>query len=241
MKIRNKHFIRAAGWLAARFAHGLVETLNFQYQCLGEATIPIAEIPPGPRYAYSLWHENILLPIGTVAHPDAAVLISKHADGQMLSSLIRSAGLGIVQGSTNRGGIEAVRSIVNGTAGRRHLVVTPDGPRGPRRVVQSGIVYIASRTGMKIVPVGSAYFRPWRAKSWDKFAVPKPGSRARQIYGVPIPIPPKLRTEQLEPYRQKLQAEMDRLTDLAEEWARTNRCDFAGEPVSRARFVKQSA
>lgn len=227
MKIRNKHLIRAAGWLATRGVRGLVKTLDFRLHCLGVVTMPIGEIPPGPRYVYSLWHENILLPINTVAHPDAAVLISKHADGQMLASLILATGMGIVQGSTNRGGVEAVRSLVNGTAGRRHLVVTPDGPRGPRRVVQAGIVYIASRTGMEIVPVGSAYFRPWRAKSWDRFAIPKPGSRARQIYGVPMTVPPKLRTEELEPYRQKLQAEMDRLTNLAEEWVKSNRSSRA--------------
>ena len=234
MKIRNKHLVRAAGWLASRVAHGLVSTLNYRYRCLGTATLPIAAIPPGPRYAYSLWHENILLPIGQVAHPDVAVLISKHADGQILSTFIRSAGLGIVLGSTNRGGIEAVRSIVNGTAGRRHLVVTPDGPRGPRRVVQAGIVYIASRTGMAIVPVGIGYFRPWRAKSWDKFAVPKPGSRARQIHGVPISVPPKLRADELEPYRLIVQSEMDRLTTLAEHWATTNRSDVSSEPVAQA-------
>jgi len=231
MKIRNKHLIRAAGWLGTRFARGLVGTLQFQVQCLGAVTAPVPAIPLGPRYAYSLWHENLLLPAVALGHPDLAVLISKHADGQMLSALIHSVGMGTVLGSTNRGGIEAVRSIVNGTAGRRHLVVTPDGPRGPRRVVQSGIVYIASRTGMAIVPVGIGYFRPWRAKSWDKFAVPRPGSRARQIQGVPIPVPPKLRAEELEPFRQIVQNEMDRLTVLAEQWATTNRCDFSSEMV----------
>lgn len=231
MKIRNKHLIRAAGWLGTRFARGLVGTLQFKVQCLGAVSAPVPAIPAGPRYAYALWHENLLLPAVALGHPDLAVLISKHADGQILASLIESMGMGLVLGSTNRGGIEAVRSILNGTAGRRHLVITTDGPRGPRRVVQPGIIYMASRTGMEVIPVGTGYYRPWRAKSWDRFAIPRPGSRARQIQGVPIPIPPKLKAEELEVYRVKVQAEMDRLTLMAERWAESNRCDFAGEPV----------
>ena len=58
-----------------------------------------------------------------------------------------------------------------------HLVITPDGPRGPRRQVQAGMVYLAARTGVPIVPVGIGYDRPWRTKSWDRFAVPRPGVR----------------------------------------------------------------
>jgi lysophospholipid acyltransferase (LPLAT)-like uncharacterized protein len=171
-----------------------------------------------------------MLPVGRFGHPDFAVLISKHADGQILAALIQSLGMGMVLGSTNRGGIEAVRQILHDRAGRRHLAVTPDGPRGPRRVVQPGVVYAASRTGMQIVPVGVGYNRPWRAKSWDRFAVPRPGSRARLITGEPISVPPRLRADELEPYRLAVQSEMDRLTDVAERWAATNHLELPAAP-----------
>lgn len=227
MKIRNKHLVRAAGWLGTRLALGLIRTLRFEYRSLGQAVVaPVPAIPPGPRYIYALWHENLLLPCGTLAHPDIAALISKHADGQILSALIEAIGMGVVLGSTNRGGIEAVRGLVTGTVGRRHLVVTPDGPRGPRRVVQPGIIYIASRTGMQIVPIGIGYCSPWRAKSWDRFAVPKPCTRARMILGAPLDVPAGLKAAGLEGHRQIVQAEIDRLTAAAEVWAATNRFEL---------------
>src|SRR5207302_49656 len=94
---------------------------------------------------------------------------------------------------------------------------------GPRRVVQPGAVYIASRTGMKLIPVGIGYHRPWRLKSWDRFAMPKPFARARCILGEPIIVPPNLRTAGLEEYRQRVQVEMDRLNAAAEAWAATGR------------------
>ena len=61
--------------------------------------------------------------------------------------------------------------------------MTPDGPRGPRRKVQPGAVFLAAQTGLPIVPLGVAYANAWRAKSWDQFAVPKPFSQLRESFG----------------------------------------------------------
>ena len=223
MKIRNKRLLQAAGWLGGRLAIGLVRSLRVQTRCGGELELKHTIPPPGPRCIYCIWHENLLLPAIWHGGDDLAVLISKHADGRLLGGLIEALGMEQVQGSTNRGGVEAVRQLVRGEAGRRHLAVTPDGPRGPRRVVQSGIVYIASRTGMHIVPIGVGYRDPWRLKSWDRFAIPKPGSAARLVPGDPIFVPDRLRTPDLEPYRERVQAEMDRLGSLAETWAKSGR------------------
>ncbi len=223
MKVRNKHLLRAVGWAATRTAHALVRTLRSEYRPLGPVVAPADILPPGPRYIYCIWHEYLLLPAAVYGHPDMAVLISKHADGQLLGSLIQSMGMGMVLGSTNRGGVEAVRQLVNGTDARRHLVITPDGPRGPRRVVQPGIVYVASRVGMQVVPIGVGFDRPWRAKSWYRFAVPRPCSRARLLTDQPFTVPPRARSEELEQYRLLVQSEMDRLTAAAERWAETNR------------------
>ena len=59
-----------------------------------------------------------------------------------------------------------------------HLTITPDGPRGPRRHMAPGPIYLASKLGLPLVLMGYAYDRPWRLHSWDRFAIPRPGSRA---------------------------------------------------------------
>lgn len=234
MKIRNRHLIRAAGWTGSRLARTLVGTVRTEHRCLGPVVAPAPDVPPGARYVFSAWHETLLLPAIRFGHPDVAVLVSKHADGQLLTALIESTGMGLVQGSTNRGGIEAVRRIIGGTDGRRHLIVTTDGPRGPRRTVQGGIVYIASRTGMAVVPTGVGYDRPWRASSWDRFAVPRPFSSARILLGEPIPVPADLRANAMEPYREAVQAEMDRLTAAAEAWAETGKLELPAATLQPA-------
>ena len=68
------------------------------------------------------------------------------------------------------------------TARDHHIVITPDGPRGPRQAMKSGIVYLASRSGREIIPVAHGCSRGWRVKgSWTDMMIPKPFSR---VYGL---------------------------------------------------------
>ena len=222
VKIRNRHLVRAAGWLGAVAIRTLIRSLSVRYHPLGP-DFGHDRSQLADRFIYSIWHENLLLPAAHFGGPDLAVLISSHADGQMLGGLIQAMGMQMVLGSSTRGGVEAVRQLVRPDATWKNLAITTDGPRGPRRVVQPGIVYIASRTGMKIVPAGVGYHNAWRMKSWDRFAVPRPFSRARCLTGEPIAVPAGLRTAGLEEYRRLVQFEMDRLNDAAERWAATGK------------------
>ncbi len=223
MKIRNRHLVRLAGGLGSVLIRGLVKTLRVECHPLGDLSPPADSVPAGRRLALALWHDHLILPAVSWGQPGVSVLISKHADGQILASLIRSLGMGVVFGSTNRGGVEAVRQILAGNAGCRHLAVTVDGPRGPRRVVQPGIVYTASRCGMELLAVGVGYQKAWRAKSWDRFAVPRPGCRAKLLLGAPLALPADLGTAGLEQCRLWLQAELDRLDTAARIWAETGK------------------
>lgn len=223
MKIRDPRLIAAAGWLGTRAVRLLCSTLRFEHHALGPAPVDPFGTPEDRPLIYALWHENFLVPIVRFGNPGVVALVSRHADGQLLGSLIRSTGMGVIPGSTNRGGVAAVRRLLRPDNGPRHLAVTPDGPRGPRRRVQPGVVYLASRTGMRIVPVGVGHHRPWRVKSWDALAIPRPFSRVRCLFGVPLVVPPDLRPAALQPHVQRLQAELDRLTDAAQHWSETGR------------------
>jgi len=80
-------------------------------------------------------------------------------------------------------------------------------------------VYLAAKLALPLVPVGVGYDRPWRAKSWDHFAVPRPFSRARIIFGPAIPVPPDLDRPGLERCRDQVEGLLERLTGAAETWA----------------------
>jgi lysophospholipid acyltransferase (LPLAT)-like uncharacterized protein len=136
--------------------------------------------------------------------------------------MCRHLRLGVVRGSTTRGGVRAVREILD-LDGRYNIVVTPDGPRGPRRQVERGLPFLASRTKMAVVPAGFAYHRCWRLPSWDRFAVPYPGSPAVGVIGAPIEVPPDAGRSELERYRLAIESALLEVTEQAEGWAARER------------------
>src|SRR5258707_607063 len=80
---------------------------------------------------------------------------------------------------------------------------------------------LAARTGLPIVPMGFAYDRPWRLKSWDRFALPRPFSRAASVAGAPIAVPADVTKETMEHYRAIVEQSLDEAIQLAEELAAT--------------------
>jgi lysophospholipid acyltransferase (LPLAT)-like uncharacterized protein len=146
------------------------------------------------------------------------MLLSKHRDADILYRLAYHMGFDCVRGSTYSGAAEALLELSR--RGRHmHLTITPDGPRGPRRRLAQGPVFLASRLQLPIVPIGFGADRPWRARSWDRFAVPRPGSRARGVVGPEVMIPPNLDRAALELARQGVEGLLNDLTHEAETWA----------------------
>jgi len=221
MKIRRPWMIKAVGFTAAWSVRLWLGTLSFRYRPLGPNLDP-RRPDIRDRYIYAFWHENMLLPAYHYGRGDIHVLISQHADGQLIAEVCRHLRFRTVRGSSTRGGIEAVKRMLR-LADHGHLAITPDGPRGPRREVQLGLVYLAARTGLPIVPTGFAYDRPWRARSWDRFAMPRPWSRATCVTGEPIAVPAEAGREDLEHYRALVEQAMQRVSAAAEDWAESRR------------------
>jgi lysophospholipid acyltransferase (LPLAT)-like uncharacterized protein len=221
MKLRNPRLIRLVAYLAAKIIRVWIWTLRYTYCRLGPDVRPqIAG--PGERYIYTFWHENMLLLAYHYGRPNVWILISHHADGQLITEITGKLGFRAVRGSSTRGGVKAVRGMVE-LGKSDHLAITPDGPRGPRREVQPGLIYTAARTGLPIVLAGIAFRRCWRAKSWDRFAVPFPFTRAICISSELIHIPPELDRDTMEAYRTRVEACLHAIQQMAEDWALTGK------------------
>lgn len=224
MKIRDRRLIAAAGWVGTRLVRALTASLRFDHRSVGPVPLDPLQPPEREPFIYALWHEYFLIPIVRFGNSGVSALVSQHADGQLLGTLLRATGVRAIHGSTARGGVAAVRELLR--VGGGHIAVTPDGPRGPRREVQSGVVYLASRTGMRVVPIGVGHRRPWRVNSWDSFAVPRPFSRVRCVFGQPISVPRGLRAASFPSHARVIQAELDRATSAAQDWADTGRLEL---------------
>jgi lysophospholipid acyltransferase (LPLAT)-like uncharacterized protein len=217
MKIRSPFVDNLGGLLASAAVRFWMGTT----QCKGAFYDPTVD-PCFSQYRrpriYIFWHEYILLPLYLRGHCNLSMLLSQHHDAQILSRAAYLMGFDFVRGSTTRGGVAAIRQLM-AKSRRKHLTITPDGPRGPRRHLAPGPVYLASKLRMPLVAMGYGYDRPWRLNSWDRFAIPRPFSRVRIIISPEICVPPDLDRDGLGYYRQQIEILLNRLTDEAELWA----------------------
>ena len=190
-------------------------------RCRAEYGDPTID-PVHPAYQgakiYVFWHENILLPLYLRGHCNISMLLSRHFDADILARVAGMMGFGTVRGSSFHGGSAAVRELSQ-RAETGNLTMTPDGPRGPRRQLAVGCVFLASSLGIPLVAMGLGYDRPWRAGTWDRFAIPRPGSRGRAVVSRSIRIPPELDRDGLERYRAGIERLLNFLSDDAEQWA----------------------
>ncbi len=226
MKIRHPWLVESLSLGISLLIRWWIWSLRYRYIPLAQSFHPSGKgtnKTNGPaeahkKYLYSFWHENILVPAYQFRDQNISVLISRHADGQMIARAVERLGFTTVRGSSTRGGVEAIKGMVR-TSRNQHIAITPDGPKGPRRRVQVGVAFIASRSGQEVVTFGVGYASAWRLKSWDRFVLPVPFGKVILMTGQAIFVPPDLNEEQLEHYRLKIQAEMDRVQTLAEEAA----------------------
>jgi len=147
----------------------------------------------------------------------------------VIAEAIRHLGFRVVSGSSTRGGVEAMRRMLE-LSKNAHVAITPDGPRGPRRRVQPGMIHLAARTGLPIVIGAFGYDRPWRMRSWDRFALPRPWSLSTCVLTPPISVPANADREQLEEYRQLVEDTFVWISTVAERWAEEGRWRNPGQP-----------
>lgn len=136
----------------------------------------------------TLWHGELLPLLWAHRGEGIAVLISTHADGEVIARVAHSLGCRTVRGSSSRGGARALLALVAELEGGHDVAVTPDGPRGPRRTFAPGAVVAALRARSPIVALGATADRAWRLRSWDGFVIPKPFARVRVAYGPPTMV-----------------------------------------------------
>lgn len=213
MRLNSPLLISFAGRLSAMVLRLLFRSLRLElhtskgvqpYRAVGER-----------RYFYSVWHDSAIFAAFGGRHSRTVALTSRHRDGSFVESALAGAGVSAVRGSSGRNGPRAIRALIE-LAKTKDIVMTPDGPRGPNRIMSRGIIYLASRTGNAIVPTAFVCDRVWEIRgSWTTVRIPKLFSRVILLAGDPIHVPANLDEQQIESYRCRVQRAMDELDQIA--------------------------
>ncbi len=158
-----------------------IERLHFErYLELRSRGVPIL---------FSLWHGRMFLPIQMHRRQGIVTMASQSPDGEIIARWLERNGYRVVRGSTTRGGGEALRRMVREVRSGRHAALTVDGPKGPPRTVQPGVLELARLTRAWILPITASSARPRFLRSWDRYLLPMPFSRSVVVWGEPFTIP----------------------------------------------------
>ncbi len=165
----------------------------------GDAAIHQAAITG--RAVAAFWHETLPVMPALFRHARranpalrATALASRHHDGRLLGEIMRALGTEVVHGSTRRGGrdrggaagaLGLLSALENGSL----AVITPDGPRGPRRRAAPGVAQLAGLSGAPVLPAGAMLRHCIRLPTWDRMILPLPFGRGVIVCGAMIAVP----------------------------------------------------
>ncbi len=179
-------------WIVGFVGPAIVRTLGATWRTRVVNYEAVERVHAGGRaVVHAFWHGHIL-PLEYVHRGRRVfVLSSWHRDGEMSARLMTGLGYGVERGSTSRGSVRGLLKMIARARSGYDLAITPDGPRGPARRAQTGILYLAAKSGGVIIPAAVAVDRYRRLSSWDGFLIPLPFSRVVVVHGEPFePVDP---------------------------------------------------
>lgn len=165
---------------------------------------------------FCFWHGRMLAqPFINPSRP-MHVLISRHRDGIMISTLMRCFGIHTISGSKSKGAAKAMFSMIGLAEAGANISITPDGPRGPHQIAAEGAAFLASKTGYPILCFTYSASRVKRLRSWDRFMIFKPFARIQFIAAQPIHVPKDADEQTVTRITATVQEELNRITREAD-------------------------
>lgn len=165
-----------------------------------------------PRAAVATWHGRMFGGVLGGREFCVAGMASESPDGEVAARVFEAMGVKIVRGSSTRGGRRALyqlfRLVEQGEVCRAGLTV--DGPGGPARQVKPGIVALARRFRVPVIPISFSSKPYWMLHSWDRMVLAPPFSRVILAAGPPVFVREDLSDEDV---AIEVRRAIDRLTE----------------------------
>ena len=133
------------------------------------------------QYVYVCWHGELFMSPQAYRQlhktQDASAMISHHFDGELIARTYGFLGISSIRGSGRRGAKEVFLKAFRAVKEGREILITPDGPKGPRHHMHDGAVGLALKSKLPVCIIGFTCDHYWQLKSWDQFVIPKPFSK----------------------------------------------------------------
>jgi lysophospholipid acyltransferase (LPLAT)-like uncharacterized protein len=205
---------RTLAWFVSGFIIAINKTLRVR--TVDESGF--LDNPPSGGCIFTFWHNRLfampmLFKLYYGKRRGLVGLSSASGEGTLLTMILERFGIRTVRGSSSRQGSAAARGLMREIQDGFDVVITPDGPRGPRYQLNPGLIFLAQRTGLPIQPVSVECGQCWRLGTWDRFMIPLPFSKIVCTFQPQFFVPPVENPAQLEEQRVRLERLMQLKTD----------------------------
>ncbi len=231
----------STSWLQWLLATLISSYLKFCYattrwQSEGRAEVEAVWAAGGP-VVLMFWHERLHFGHASwplkIAQP-IAVLSSTSKFGDVQTRVTESFGRHTIRGSSakksnpgkDKRGAQAFRDMLRWIRDGKGVATTPDGPRGPARVMTEGSLKLSQISGATLVCLGQSTKRYWQFDTWDGMRLPLPFTHGAMVWRVIAPVPSTVDDGQFEALRLSAERTLSEATDRAD--------DLIGAPHGRA-------
>jgi len=152
-----------------------------------------------------LWHGRLMLAPYFFRNRRITALVSPSRDGEVIAQIALGWRFRIVRGSGPHSIVRAWVEMRQDLRKGGELIIIPDGPRGPDRLLKPGCLKLAQDTGALLIPWSFSASRKKSLGSWDRFLLFYPFSRIVAIYGKPMNVSPALDEAEFETERKRVE------------------------------------
>lgn len=175
----KKKLFQVRSFLIAKISKSLLHVLIRTCRLKIEGIDLFCELVSKEKCMLMLWHNRLALAPFILSqytpHIRYAALVSGSRDGDILSNIVHSYKNGSTIRVPHLARYQALQNVIRHVEERKQVVIiTPDGPRGPRYEVKPGIAIAALETQAHIVSLNWEAKSYWELKTWDRFRLPKP-------------------------------------------------------------------
>ena len=162
------------------------------------------------------WHRGAIFLVWFFRKAHPMIMFSRSKDGDLLAGFAERLGVIPIRASSSQGGRKALREMIkfirNPGLGSGKAATVLDGPRGPRCVAKIGMIVLAMKAGVPLLPIMMSARRAITfRKAWDRTVLPLPFSKVIVMYSRPFFLPEKLDSQELEIIRLRLERRLNRM------------------------------
>lgn len=171
-------------FLITRLGKGLLQALLWTCKWEIKGLEQFSQLAQNEKCILILWHNRLAItPFILYKYAPQfiyAAFVSNSRDGELISAVVHSYKVGRTIRVPHHSRHHALKELIKRIEEQKEIVIiTPDGPRGPRYEIKPGIAMAALETEAYVIPLNWSANSFIELKTWDKLRIPKPFTTIR--------------------------------------------------------------